>query len=196
MPTLRFDEVRTPRLLLRRWRDGDREPFAAMNADPVVMEYFPSVQDRAASDALVDRVEATFEQRGWGLWAVERLDTGAFAGFVGLNPVPDDFPSAPGVEVGWRLAREHWGHGFAPEGGRAALQVAFEGVGLDEVVSFTTVANERSRRVMTKIGLRHDPARDFDHPGTPGWWGQRHVVYALDATTWRGQHVARIPSWS
>ncbi|GAB3589003.1 GNAT family N-acetyltransferase [Angustibacter peucedani] len=177
-------ELRTARLLMRRWRDADREPFAALNADPEVMRYFPSVQDRATSDALVDRVEARFDELGWGLWAVERLDTGEFIGFTGLNPAPEGLP--PAVEVGWRLARPHWGQGFAPEAGAEALRVAFEHLGLDEVVSFTTTRNEPSRRVMAKLGLTHRPERDFDHPRTPGWSGRRHVLYAIDAPTWRG----------
>jgi len=186
-PGRRFDELRTERLLLRRWREDDRADFAALNADPVVMEHFPSVQDRATSDASVDRFDAQLAGCGWGLWAVERLDTGEFIGFTGLNQLSEDMPPAPGVEVGWRLAYAHWGHGFAPEAATAALEVAFDSLGLDEVVSFTSTANVRSRRVMTKLGLHHDPARDFDHPRTPGWSGQRHVLYAIGAQEWRGR---------
>jgi RimJ/RimL family protein N-acetyltransferase len=184
-PARRFDELRTERLVLRRWRADDRDAFAALNADPVVMEHFPAVQDRATSDASVDRFERQLAEHGWGLWAVERRDTGEFIGFTGLNPLTDDMPPAPGVEIGWRLAYPHWGHGFAPEAAAAALGVAFDGLGLGEVVSFTTTANVRSRRVMTKLGLRHDPARDFDHPRTPGWSGQRHVLYAISEKEWR-----------
>ncbi|GAA4353913.1 GNAT family N-acetyltransferase [Angustibacter luteus] len=182
----RFDEIRTDRLLLRHWRDADREPYAALNADPEVMRHFPNALDLAASDAMLDRLEAQLVAHGWGLWAVERLDTGDFIGFTGLNPTPDLLPS-PCVEVGWRLAHPHWGQGFAPEAARAALEVAFDGLGLDEVVSFTTTRNASSRRVMTKLGLTHRPERDFDHPRTPGWEGQRHVLYAIDAGTWRRQ---------
>lgn len=173
----RWDEVRTARLLMRHWRDSDREPFAAMNADPVVMRHFPAPLDRAASDALVDRAQAGLTERGWGLWAVEAF--GEFIGFVGLHPVPDDMPCHPCIEVGWRLAARHWGRGYAPEAARAALDVAFDGIGLDEVVSFTTELNAPSRRVMAKIGMSHDPARDFDHPRQAGWHGQRHVLYAI-----------------
>src|SRR5436190_18212 len=114
-------ELRTPRLLLRRWRDTDRPPFAALNADPLVMEHFPAPLRPEESDDLVDRIEAGFEERGWGLWAVEVPGTTAFAGFVGLNPATFDAPFTPAVEVGWRLAREHWGRGYATEGARAAL---------------------------------------------------------------------------
>jgi len=177
-------ELRTDRLLLRQWRDDDREPFAALNADPVVMEHFTHPPDREASDAMVDRLSAGLADRGWGLWAVEVLDDGGFAGFVGLSPVGDDLPPAPAVEVGWRLAHERWGHGYAPEAARRALRFAFEELALPEVVSFTTVRNARSRRVMEKIGLTHDPAGDFDHPRTPGWSGQRHVLYAVTRDAW------------
>ena len=179
-------ELRTDRLLLRQWREDDREPFAALNGDPAVMEHFPAPMDRAASDALLDRLRGDLAGRGWGLWAVEVLDGGAFAGFVGLAPVGDDLPPAPGVEVGWRLAHEHWGRGYAPEAAARAVRFAFEELALPEVVSFTTVRNARSRRVMSKIGLAHDPARDFDHPRTPGWSGQRHVVYAVTREVWAG----------
>ncbi|WP_426566812.1 kynureninase [Angustibacter sp. McL0619] len=179
----RFDELRTSRLLLRHWTDADRRPYAALNADPEVMRHFPHPLDRASSDAMVDRLESALDERGWGLWAVERLDTGDFIGFTGLSPA-DDLPPSPCVEVGWRLARAHWGQGFAPEAARAALEVGFDGLGLDEVVSFTTTANARSRRVMTKLGLTHRPERDFDHPRTPGWHGQRHVLYAISRDVW------------
>ncbi len=121
----RVDEIRTERLLMRRWRPDDLGPFAALNADPVVMEHFPSVHDRALSDATATRFERHLEEHGWGVWALERLDTGEFIGFTGLTPIPDDLPLARGVEVGWRLAHAHWGHGFAPEAARAALRVGF-----------------------------------------------------------------------
>lgn len=162
---------------MRQWRDADREPFAALNADPLVMRHFPATIDRAASDAFVDRARAELAERGWGWWAVEA--SGAFIGFVGLHPVYDDMPCYPGVEVGWRLAAPFWGKGYAPEAGRAALAVAFDRLGMDEVISFTTTLNSPSQRVMEKLGLRHDPSRDFDHPRTPGWHGQRHVLYAI-----------------
>lgn len=171
--------MRTERLLMRHWRDADREPFAALNADPVVMRHFPRLIDRAECDAFIDRKQALLAAQGWGQWAVELLSTGEFIGFVGLSSPVDDLPPAPCTEVGWRLAARHWGSGYAPEAARAGLGVAFEGLGVAEVVSFTTTLNAPSRRVMEKIGMRHDPARDFDHPRTPGWHGQRHVLYAL-----------------
>jgi RimJ/RimL family protein N-acetyltransferase len=177
-------ELRTERLLLRQWRDEDRPAFAALNADPRVMEHFMAPIDRAESDAFLDRARDGIEARGWGLWAVEPPGGGPAIGFVGLNPVGDEMPMAPAVEVGWRLAYEHWGRGYAPEAARRSLRFAFEELELDEVVSFTTVLNDRSRRVMEKIGLFHDPARDFDHPRTPGWSGQRHVLYAVTRDAW------------
>src|SRR4051794_11491308 len=125
--------LETPRLVLRRWRDADRDPFAALNTDPVVMEYFVSPLDRDQSDDFVDRIEAHFDAHGWGLWAVEVKETQSFAGYVGLW-TPNWNPAL--VEVGWRLAREQWGHGYATEGARAAVDDGFDRLGLDEIVSF------------------------------------------------------------
>jgi RimJ/RimL family protein N-acetyltransferase len=136
-------ERRTRRLLLRRWRDSDREPFAALNADPEVMRHFPGVLDRAASDATVDRIEAGFDRYGYGLWAAQRFDTGEFIGFVGLQWIPFEAHFTPALEVGWRLARSAWGHGYATEAAQEALRVAFGEVGVPEVVSITTPGNTR-----------------------------------------------------
>jgi RimJ/RimL family protein N-acetyltransferase len=183
--TARLDELRTDRLLLRHWRESDREPFAALNADPAVMRYFPATRDRAASDAFIDRRQAQLERDGWGLWATELLATGELIGFVGLNAVAvGELPPGPCTEVGWRLAAHTWGHGYAPEAGRAALDVAFAQLRLPEVVSFTTRANAPSRRVMEKLGLRHDPSRDFRHPALPDRDGHPHVLYAVTAEQW------------
>jgi ribosomal-protein-alanine N-acetyltransferase len=178
-------ELTTERLLLRRWRDADREPFAAMCADPEVMRYFPGTRSRAESDASVDRFQAGLAERGYGLWAVEVRATGAFAGFVGLNPAPDEVPAAPAMEIGWRLARAFWGRGYAPEAARAVLDHAFGPLGFTELVSFTTITNAKSRRVMEKIGMTHDPADDFDNPGLKTWADTRHVVYRLTADAHR-----------
>jgi RimJ/RimL family protein N-acetyltransferase len=173
-------ELRTERLLLRRWRDGDRGPFAALNADPVVVEHLRSTLTRAESDAFVDRIEAGFREHGFGLWAVEVAGGGAFAGFVGLSVPSFEAHFTPAVEVGWRLARQHWGHGYAVEAARAAAAFGFEVVGLEEIVSFTVPANARSRRVMERLGMTHDPADDFDHPKLPeGHPLRRHVLYRL-----------------
>ena len=164
------------RVLLRRWRDSDREPFAALNADPEVMRYFPSTMTREQSDAMVDWAGGLLDERGWGLWAVEVPGVAPFVGFVGLN-VPSFMPEV--VEVGWRLAKEHWGHGYATEAAREALRVGFEDVGLDEIVSFTSVPNVPSQRVMQRIGMTHEPTRDFDHPNVPEGPLKRHVFYAI-----------------
>jgi len=173
-------ELETERLRLRRWTDADREPYAVLNADPIVMEHFVAPLSRAESDAHVDRIETFFAEHGWGLWAAERRDTGAFIGFIGLGVPRFDAAFLPGVEVGWRLAKEHWGHGFAPEGAKEALRFAFEDLALPEVLSFTAVANTNSRRVMEKIGMVHDPADDFDHPSVPeGHRIRRHVLYRI-----------------
>jgi ribosomal-protein-alanine N-acetyltransferase len=173
--------LRTERLALREWRDSDREPFAAMNADPRVMEHFPSLQTREESDATVERINAHFDQQGYGLWAVELRDGSAgFVGFVGLQHVPFEAHFTPAVEIGWRLAHQAWGKGYATEAARAATAYAFDGAGLDELVSMATVANERSRAVMRKIGMTHDPAEDFDHPRVSDPRTQRHVLYRVE----------------
>jgi RimJ/RimL family protein N-acetyltransferase len=172
----RFDNVRTDRLLMRRWLDSDREPFAVLNADPETMVFFPQTLDREASDRLVDLIEERFDQQGYGLWALEVADTGEFIGFTGLNPMPDGVPGAGGVEVGWRLDRHAWHNGYATEAARAALGVAFDGVGLDEIWSITAVLNEPSQAVMRRLGLT-EVAR-FDHPRIPaGHPIQPHVTY-------------------
>jgi len=168
----------TDRLILRRWREADREPFARMNSDPAVMEFFPALLTREESDALVDRIEAHFAAHGFGVWAAELKAPGEFIGFVGLWIPTFEAHITPCVEIGWRLAAAHWGCGFATEGARAAVEFAFGKLGLKELVSFTAVENARSRRVMEKIGMTHDAEDDFDHPGLPeGNWLRRHVLY-------------------
>jgi 3-dehydroquinate dehydratase/shikimate dehydrogenase len=183
--------LRTERLLLREWRESDREPFAAMNADPRVMEHFPRTSTREESEAFFDRIVARLEDQGFGLWAVEVAGVAPFIGFVGLNPA-DTVLGRPVLEVGWRLDAEHWGHGYATEGGRASLAHAFEVLGQDEVVSFTTTRNERSRHVMEKLGLRRRAEDDFDHPGVdPTWSGRRHVLYRITRVEWRAFQPTR-----
>ena len=170
----------TDRLLLRQWRDADREPFAAMNADPEVMRYFPKLLTREESDALIDNQGLVLDLRGWGLWAVEVVGGAPFVGFVGLAEPQFDAHFTPCVEVGWRLAREHWGRGYATEAARAVLAVGFDELGLDEIVALTTSANARSRRVMERLGMTHDPADDFEHPVLPeGHPIRPHVLYRL-----------------
>jgi RimJ/RimL family protein N-acetyltransferase len=173
----------TERLLLRRWRAEDLAPFAALNADPVVMEHFPGTLSRERSDALVERMDAHLDEHGWGLWAVEVPGVTPFAGFVGLASA-DRVLGRPAVEVGWRLDRACWGHGYATEGAREALRIGFDVVGLDEIVSFTVPANVRSRAVMERIGMRRDPVDDFDNPNVDGRAHPhlvRHVLYRIAA---------------
>ena len=168
----------TDRLVLRRWTDADRAPFAAMNADPRVMEHFPAPLTPGQSDALADRIERGFEERGFGLWAVQ-LD-GRFVGFTGLSVAAFDAPFLPAVEVGWRLAAEAWGRGLATEAARAAVDDGFGRLALPEIVSFTARTNVRSERVMQRLGMRLDGF--FDHPGVPeGSPLRRHVLYRLSA---------------
>jgi ribosomal-protein-alanine N-acetyltransferase len=176
------DRLDTPRLRLRRWREADREPFAAINADPLVMEHFPERLTQRQSDDLIEKIELGFEANGYGLWALEPRASGEFVGFTGLAMTKFDAHFTPAVEIGWRLARTAWGKGYATEAAQAALGFGFEEVGLVEIVSFTTVANARSRAVMERIGMAQDPAEDFDHPGIPtGHRQRRQVLYRIAA---------------
>jgi RimJ/RimL family protein N-acetyltransferase len=156
--------LRTDRLILRRWRDSDLAPFAALNADPEVMEHFPALLTAEQTATMVEVVEAGFAKHGFGLWALEVADTGEFIGFTGLSVVRFDAPFGPAVEVGWRLARNAWGHGYASEAARRSLEYGFTDADLPEIVSFTYVGNLRSRAVMERIGMTRDPADDFLHP--------------------------------
>ena len=180
-------ELRTDRLRMRRWTDADREPFAAMNADPRVMEHFPSTLSRAESDAFVDRIERGFAEHGFGLWALEARDTGRFLGFTGLG-VPRftvgwmAAREQPVVEVGWRLVPEAWGHGLATEAAEAALRFGFEEMGRREVVSFTVVDNLRSQAVMRRLGMRR--LTTYDHP-VDGIEPLPSVAYLLTEQDWR-----------
>jgi RimJ/RimL family protein N-acetyltransferase len=175
----------TERLVLREWREGDRAPFAALNADPRVSEHLSGPLDRAASDALVDRIVARWASDGHGLWAVERREDGRFLGFVGLAAPSFEAAFTPCVEVGWRLAPEAWGYGYATEAAREALRFGFEELGLEEIVSFTVPGNLKSRAVMERIGLTRDPADDFLHPSFPdGHRLREHVLYRIRRADW------------
>jgi RimJ/RimL family protein N-acetyltransferase len=175
-------QLTTERLLLRPWRDEDREPFAALNADPAVMEHFPSMLSRAQSDALAERIDGDLRRLGYGLWAVEVPGEAPFIGFVGLQRTDDDLPFDQTTEVGWRLARSHWGRGLASEAARAAIAFAFAELALGEVVAFTYAGNLRSRRVMERLGMRHDRAADFIHPElSAGHPLAPHVLYRIGA---------------
>jgi RimJ/RimL family protein N-acetyltransferase len=173
-------ELRTERLVLRGWRESDLAPFAELNADPEVMRHFPALLSRAESDAFAERAAASLGEHSWGLWAVER--SGAFLGFTGLAIPRFEAHFTPAVEIGWRFARSAWGHGYATEAASAVLRFAFGELGLDEVVSFTAVRNRRSRAVMERLGMTHDPAEDFEHPALPEDSPlRRHVLYRRGA---------------
>jgi RimJ/RimL family protein N-acetyltransferase len=172
--------VETERLILRPWRDEDREPFATMNADPAVMEFFPARLTRDETNRGVDGIEADFEKHGFGWFAAELRQERVFIGFIGLSVPSFTAHFTPCVEIGWRLAAAYWSRGLATEGARAAAHYGFETLGLHEIVSFTVPGNIRSRRVMEKIGMTHNPADDFDHPSiAEGHPMLRHVLYRL-----------------
>jgi RimJ/RimL family protein N-acetyltransferase len=177
-------ELRTRRLRLRQWADADLEPFAALNADPEVMRYFPGVLTREQSDDLADYARAGLDGAGWGLWAVEAIAGDPFIGFVGLNEALFDAHFTPAVEVGWRLARAHWGQGYASEAALAALAFGFDELGLDEIVSFTAAVNVPSRRVMERLGMVRDPAGDFEHLAVPDGPLRAHVLFRLSRSSW------------
>jgi ribosomal-protein-alanine N-acetyltransferase len=174
----------TERLFLREWRDTDVNPFAAMNSDPRVMQYFPETYSEERTRRFVARIEACWAENGYGLWAVERQDTGRFIGYVGLWPATFPAPFTPAVEVGWRLAADQWGNGYATEAARASLGYGFDTVGLDEIVSFTSGLNVRSWRVMERLGMRRDASGDFEHPNVPeGHPVRPHVLYRIRRET-------------
>jgi RimJ/RimL family protein N-acetyltransferase len=178
-------EIRTERLLLRRWLPSDRPEFARMNGDPRVMEFFPALLARAESDGRVDLMEAHFKRHGFGNWAVEIPGVAVFAGFIGLSYPRWEAHFTPCVEIGWRLAAEHWNRGYATEGAKAALAFGFRELELAEIVSFTVPANIRSRRVMEKIGMARSPGDDFEHPSlVEGHPLRRHVLYRIKPMEW------------
>jgi len=177
-------ELSTSRLRLRQWTAADLEPFAALNANAEVMRYFPDTLTRGQSDALAERERTRIAERGWGLWAVEVTHGGRFIGFVGLAEVNFTAHFTPAVEVGWRLAPDQWGCGYATEAAKAALSFAFDTLELAEVVSFTSKANLRSRRVMERLGMRHDTSDDFDHPSVEDGPLRAHVLYRIRPAQW------------
>lgn len=177
-PKLRFDTITTERLIMRRWRVADRDPFAELNADPQTLLYFAETLDRARSDAYVDRIESRFEEQGFGLWALERIDTGKFIGYTGLNPMPPTVPGNGGMEIGWRLMKQAWHHGYATEAAIAARDIAFDGAGLPELWSMTAVLNEPSQAVMRRLGMTE--VGRFEHPSVPeGSPIRPHVMFHL-----------------
>ena len=167
--------------MLRRWRESDRDAFAALNADPQVMTHFPALLTRPESDFVLEQLEAGFERSGFGIWCVERFD-GAFLGLTGLSVVPFEEHFTPAVEVGWRMLPQAWGHGYATEAARESLRFGFEEVGLREIVSFASVGNVRSIAVMERLGMRRDVDGDFKHPlMDPEHVLAPHVLYTLSA---------------
>lgn len=178
----------TDRLTLRQWRATDLEPFAALNADPEVMRYLPRALSRGESDALAASVRDELAGRGWGLWALELQEQARFIGCVGLSVPTWEAPFTPCTEILWRLARPDWGCGCATEAARECLRFAFQTLGLSEVVAFTVPQNTRSRAVMERLGMRHDPADDFEHPRLPlGHPLSRHVLYRIAVCDWSGR---------
>lgn len=176
-------QISTERLSLRLWKESDLKPFAALNADPKVMEFFPKTLTQKESDALAAKIQQEFAVKGYGLFAVEVPGVAPFIGFIGLHY--QDFPAhfTPCVEVGWRLAKEYWGQGYATEGAKAAIDFGFNTIELKEIVSFTSIWNIPSRRVMEKLGMIHDPAENFEHPALPEGHPLRlHVLYRLQST--------------
>jgi len=182
-----FPTLSSGRIRLRQWRKTDREAFAAMNADPRVMEFFRSRLTRDESDALVDHIEKHFRERNYGLWALEVTDVAPFIGFAGLHFAQFSAPFTPCVEIGWRLAYDYWGHGYATEAARLALAHGFGALALPEIVSFTSTTNHRSRAVMERLGMRRDPRDDFDRPSLPeGHPLRRHTLYRIDSGAYFG----------
>lgn len=180
-------QLQTERLLLRRWRFTDLEPFAAINADPAVMEQFPAPLSTAESAKLIERAECSLEEHRFGLWALELREDGAFVGCVGLLQVEIEVDFAPATEIGWRLARAYWGRGLATEAAGAVLSYGFQELGLAEIVAFTAVTNKRSRRVMARLGMLREDTEDFLHPSLSGDHPlAAHVLYRMDAARWQG----------
>jgi RimJ/RimL family protein N-acetyltransferase len=176
-------ELETERLRLRQWKLSDREPFAALNADSKVMEFFPSPLTRTESDALAQYCQSLINERGWGFWAAELKNTQEFIGFVGLHTLSAELPFSPCVEIGWRLALQHWGKGFATEAATETLRIGFEVLGLQEIVSFTALCNYRSRAVMERLCMRESGT--FEHPHVPASSHLRqHCLYRLSVATY------------
>ncbi|MFJ2193040.1 GNAT family N-acetyltransferase [Kitasatospora sp. NPDC087861] len=171
-------ELRTDRLLIRPWRDTDLAPWAAMNADPEVREHLGDVLTREQSDASVARFQAESAARGYGWLAVEVRATGEFVGFAGLDDVDEGLPFT-GVEIGWRLARAAWGHGYATEAARAVLAHGFGTLGLAEILAVTTATNLRSQAVMRRLGMTSDSADDFEDPDAPEGPLRPNVLFRL-----------------
>lgn len=178
--TYQIANLESPRLILRRWIESDRQPFFNMNSDASVMQFLPKLLSREESDAMISRAEAHFDKNGFGWWALELKETGEFIGFTGLTIPSFETRFTPCVEVGWRLAKPFWHKGYATEAARTALEFGFSKLNLQEIVSFTVPANKPSIDVMERIGMKRNPEEDFDHPKLPaGDRLSRHVLYRL-----------------
>ena len=172
-------QLQTKRLILRQWKKEDYEPFAKLNADPKVMEFFPSVLTKVQSDVMASTLKALISQNGWGFWVLEEKETGLFVGTLGLHEPSDDLAFLPCVEIGWRLSHEHWGKGYATEAGLEVLKFAFEVLDLEEVVSFTAVVNKRSSSLMERLGMKNS-YENFEHVALPkGHRLREHVLYKI-----------------
>lgn len=181
--------LKTERLILRPWCEEDFEPFAKLKADPRVMEHFPTLLSIEESTALAKKFQKNIDERGWGFWAVSLIESKEFIGAIGLNAIDSSFPDhlALKTEVGWKLAYDYWGKGYATEGAKACLQFGFETLNLDEIVAFTVAQNVRSRAVMEKLGMHRDQKGDFDHPKLEeGHKLRRHVLYTIQQTEFLG----------
>ena len=180
-------EPETERLVLRQWKIADRESFAALNADLRVMAYFPAPLTRPESDAMAGRCQKLIDERGWGFWAVELKTTCEFIGFVGLHIPSAELPFSPCVEIGWRLAYDHWGKGYATEAAKEALHIGFDRLGLNEIVAFTSVGNIRSSGVMERLGMQESGT--FEHPQVPKDSTLRqHCLYRLSRASYFKKH--------
>lgn len=184
--------IKTERLILRQWIPEDLEPFARLNADPLVREYFSSILTKEKSDLSAKLISDEIDKNGYGFWAISVPNVSDFVGFVGIRPVDFESHFTPAVEIGWRLAHEFWGKGYATEGAIASLKYGFEMLNLDEIVAFTAVANARSRNVMEKIGMHRSVEDDFDHPQlNVNDKLKRHVLYRIKKQEWNNVYDTR-----
>jgi RimJ/RimL family protein N-acetyltransferase len=189
---MELSDLRSARLRLRQWTEADRIPFAAMHADPAVMEFMPNTLDAAQCDGLIARNARHFAQHGIGLWSLEVVGGQPFIGYAGLLRTPFAAPFTPCVELAWMLAWDFWGHGYAFEAARTVCERAFGDWGFEELVAFTVPANIRARRLMARLGMIHHEAEDFAHPRLPeGHPLRRHVLYRLTKTRWRSAGMFR-----
>ncbi|HWZ02893.1 MAG TPA: GNAT family N-acetyltransferase [Mucilaginibacter sp.] len=173
--------IETSSLILREWIATDVQPYIALNQDKEVMEFFPSIKTADETIEQIQRISKHIEQHGYGFFAVERKDNGQFIGFTGLTHPGFEAEFTPCIEIGWRLSRENWGHGFATEAAKACLKFGFDNLGVDKIYSFTSVQNVRSEQVMKKIGMIKEGY--FEHPSIEdGHFLKRHVLYKIEKT--------------